>query len=88
MNRTNNKMAISKNRWNRIRMMEGNVHGYMYTFANGTVVRGKSFLRGDYVYGVAAGKNGQTLYLRYHKDCYHDFWAFREDETISPHSPF
>ena len=88
MNRMNNKVTISQNRWDRIRMMEGNVHGYMYTFANGIPVRGKAFLRGDYAYGIAIGKKGQILFVRYHKDCYHDFWAFREDKTSSPHAPF
>ncbi len=69
-------------------MMSGNIHGYMYTFANGIPVRSKAFFRGNHVYGLAVGKSGQLLFVRYDVGCYNDYWAFRADDSYSPHSPF
>lgn len=88
MSRHNDKVTLSQHRWERIRMMSGNIHGYMYTFANGIPIRSKAFFRGNHVYGLAVGKSGQLLFVRYDVGCYNDYWAFRVDDSCSPHSPF
>ncbi len=87
MSRHNNKVTLSQRRWERIRMM-ATVHGYMYTFANGIPVRGKAFFLNNHVYGVVVGKNLELLFVRYHLESYNDHWAFRADDSYSPHSPF
>lgn len=88
LKRNNAKITLSEHRFRRIQMMDGNVYGYLVTQVNNRTVRAEAFVRGDYVYGLSLDKNGAPVYTRYHLDTYKDWWAFREYELFSPHSPF
>lgn len=88
LTRQNAKSSLSQHRWDRLRMLQGNIHGYMYNYANGIPVRSVAFYRDGYVYGVSVGKKGQLVFTRYHVLSYTDFWCFREDPKQSPHPPF
>lgn len=88
LKRNNRKTTLSEHRFKRIQMMEGNIYGYLITQSNNKTVRSAAFIRGDYVYGLSLDKNGTPVYTRYHLEGYADWWAFREYELFSPHSPF
>lgn len=87
MSRHSEKVTLSQHRWERIRLMDGVTHGYMFTMSKYGLACTVAYRKGDYFYGSVISKTG-IVSVRYHKDCHLDKWAFRVNDSYSPHSPF